>query len=124
VDVDLDVADRKLLLLLQENARRSVAALGRELNLSRTAVQARLARLERDGVVAGYTAVLRTPAVDGVSALISLRFGVRPCSLVLDRIRSWPEILHGYSIAGPVDAVLVASCFWGQQKSVRAAGTA
>jgi DNA-binding Lrp family transcriptional regulator len=107
VDVDLDATDRKLLFSLQENARRSVTELGRVLNLSRTAVQARLARLERDGVIVGYTAILRTPAVNGLSALLSLRFDVRPCSLVLDRIRSWPEILHGYSTAGPTDAVLV-----------------
>lgn len=107
MDADLDATDRKLLLLLQENARRSVATLGREVNLSRTAVQARLARLERDGVVAGYTAIIRAPPVHGVSALVSLRFGIRPCNLVLDRIRSWPEILDGYSTAGPIDAVLV-----------------
>jgi DNA-binding Lrp family transcriptional regulator len=104
---DLDATDRRLISLLQENARRSVAELGRMLNLSRTAVQARLARLERDGVVVGYTAILRKPAADGVSALLSLRFDVRPCSLVLDQIKSWPEILTGYSTAGPIDAVLV-----------------
>lgn len=105
--VEIDATDRRLIALLQENARRSVADLGRAINLSRTAVHARLARLERDGPIVGYTAVLRQPATDGVAALVSLRLGVRPCSLVLDRIRSWPEITTGYSTAGPVDAVLV-----------------
>lgn len=103
----LDPTDRKLLGLLRQNARRSVTALGKELNLSRTAVHARLARLERDGVIAGYVAVLHQPPVNGVSAVVSLRFAVRPCSLVFDRISAWPEIRHGYSTAGPIDAVLV-----------------
>ena len=103
----MDATDRRLLALLQQNARRSVTALGKELNLSRTAVHARLARLERDGVVLGYAAVLREPSVGGLSAIVSLRFGLRPCNLVLDRINSWPEILQGYSTAGSTDAVLV-----------------
>lgn len=107
MDVNLDSTDRRLLILLQENARRSVATLGRELNLSRTAVHARLARLERDGVVTGYTAILRPAAVNGVSAIVSIKLSTRPCSLVLERIKSWPEILHGYSTAGPIDAILV-----------------
>lgn len=103
----IDATDRKLLVLLQQDARRTVTALGKELHLSRTAVHARLARLEREGVVVSYSAILREPPDAGLSAIVSLRFGLRPCSLVLDQIKSWPEILHGYSTTGPIDAVLI-----------------
>jgi len=52
--IQLHEKDQKLIALLSENARQPVARLAKELNLSRTTVQARLERLERTGVIAGY----------------------------------------------------------------------
>ena len=54
----LDATDHMLLNLLRENARASTAELARNLGLSRTTVQSRIERLERGGVVAGYTVKL------------------------------------------------------------------
>jgi len=51
----LDRTDRRLLDLLTANARASTSALARELGLSRSTVQDRIARLERRGVIEGYT---------------------------------------------------------------------
>jgi len=51
-------ADERLLALLRENARAPAALLARRLGLSRTTVQSRIERLERGGVITGYT--LRT----------------------------------------------------------------
>jgi DNA-binding Lrp family transcriptional regulator len=50
----LDETDRQLLRLLQTNARASTAHLARQMNLARTTVVARIARLEQEGVIAGY----------------------------------------------------------------------
>ena len=50
----LSEKDRDLLALLGENSRMPVATLAKRLGLSRTTVQARIERLERDGVIAGY----------------------------------------------------------------------
>ena len=52
---DMEESDRRLLSLLRENARASTAALARELKVSRTTVQSRIARLERSRVITGYT---------------------------------------------------------------------
>jgi DNA-binding Lrp family transcriptional regulator len=52
---DLDPTDRKLLALLTANARASTSALARELGISRSTVQDRIARLERRQVIEGYT---------------------------------------------------------------------
>ncbi|MEO8113952.1 MAG: AsnC family transcriptional regulator, partial [Phenylobacterium sp.] len=54
----MDDLDTHLLARLRENARAPVAELARALGLSRTTVQSRLARLERDGVIAGYAVKL------------------------------------------------------------------
>ena len=51
----ITAADQQLLSLLRENARASTAEIARRLDLSRTTVQSRIDRLERDGVIAGYT---------------------------------------------------------------------
>jgi DNA-binding Lrp family transcriptional regulator len=50
--------DQKLLLLLRQNARTSITDLARALNLSRSTVQNRIARLEVSGVIAGYSVQL------------------------------------------------------------------
>ncbi len=49
----IDDIDRLLISLLSANARQPAALLARRLGLSRSAVQERLKRLERDGVIAG-----------------------------------------------------------------------
>jgi DNA-binding Lrp family transcriptional regulator len=60
--IELDEIDRRLLALLGANARTPVAKLGTKLGLARTTVQARLDRLERNGVIAGYTVKLSEDA--------------------------------------------------------------
>ena len=52
--MDLTEKDRALLALLAEDARMPVATLARRLSVSRTTAQARLERLERGGIIAGY----------------------------------------------------------------------
>jgi DNA-binding Lrp family transcriptional regulator len=51
----LDPTDRRLLALLQADAREPVSSLARKLDLARSTVQERIARLERTHVIAGYT---------------------------------------------------------------------
>ncbi|MGB1239229.1 MAG: Lrp/AsnC family transcriptional regulator [Pseudomonadales bacterium] len=54
----LDDKDKRLLALLQRDARTSTAQLAREVHLARSSVQARIARLEQRGVITGYHAAL------------------------------------------------------------------
>ena len=53
----LDDKDEALILALEQDGRASVVALARQIGLSRSATQERLARLERTGAIAGYTVV-------------------------------------------------------------------
>jgi len=48
-------ADLTLIALLRENARASTADLARRLGVSRTTVQSRIEKLEKRGVIEGYT---------------------------------------------------------------------
>jgi DNA-binding Lrp family transcriptional regulator len=54
----MDDVDRRIIALLRENARRSFQDIGHQVHLSAPAVKRRLDKLERDGVVLGYTAIV------------------------------------------------------------------
>ena len=54
----MDAKNQKLLKLLTETARESTSSLARKLQLSRTAVQERINKLQKDGVIAGFTVKL------------------------------------------------------------------
>ena len=55
---ELDALDRRILRALQRDGRLSIVALAEEVGLSPTPCQRRVRRLEEEGVIAGYTAVL------------------------------------------------------------------
>jgi DNA-binding Lrp family transcriptional regulator len=103
-----DSIDERLIALLQSNARMSLTALAQSVSLSRTAVQARIARLERDKVILGYRAVIgEGHDTEGLSAILSISFSQRPCHPVVAKFRHWPEIVQYYSVTGPVDAYVL-----------------
>lgn len=117
-DGELDAIDRKLIALLAADARASATALARDAGLSRTAIQERMARLERAGVILGYTVRLaERPKPPVTRALLSLSIRTRPCASVLDRFRNWPEVRACYSLAGPVDAMLLVETESAQELS-------
>jgi DNA-binding Lrp family transcriptional regulator len=105
---DLDVIDEKLVGLLVANARMTLTALAHAVSLSRTAVQARIARLERERTIVGYRAILgERLEEDSLGAVLSVTFNKRPCFPVVEKFRDWPEITNYYSVTGPVDAFVV-----------------
>lgn len=101
--------DCKLVQILQMNGRKPTAAIARELNVSRTAVQARIARLEKDGVIVGYALEIAPHAGGNVAAIVTLKFNVHPCSLALAVVLLWPGVLRVLFVAGEADAILVVS---------------
>jgi DNA-binding Lrp family transcriptional regulator len=69
----MDSTDLQLIALLRADARASVAALAKKLKVSRGTVTNRLARLEADGVITGYTVRLRPDSQpEGIVAWTSI----------------------------------------------------
>ncbi len=103
----LDETDQKILALLAENARQSVKELARRIGLSRSAAQERLARLERDGVLAGYTIRRNDPAANGkVAAYFIIKTRQAMCDDLVPLMRQIPEVVVFDSIAGETDALV------------------
>tara|TARA_E500000305_G_scaffold78949_1_gene64737 strand:+ start:2712 stop:3152 length:441 start_codon:yes stop_codon:yes gene_type:complete len=104
----LDPTNRRLLALLKEHGRTSASDLGRKLGLSRTAVQDRMRRLEKAGIILGYTAVVSAAEdLPPVAALISITISERPCAPVLAHLQALTEVERLFSVAGATDAVIL-----------------
>jgi Lrp/AsnC family leucine-responsive transcriptional regulator len=56
--MEFDLIDKKLLMLLQEDSKKTTKELSNKLNLSVTAVYERIKKLEREGVICNYVALL------------------------------------------------------------------
>jgi Lrp/AsnC family transcriptional regulator, leucine-responsive regulatory protein len=97
----LDATNLRLLAELQEDARLSLAELGRRVGLSSPAVADRLARLEEDGVIRGYHAEIDPRAVGyALSVVIRIRPAPRELRKVADVARETPEIVRCDRVTG------------------------
>lgn len=104
----LDRTDSKLLELLRANAREPTASIARKLQLSRSAIQDRISRLERDGVIAGYTIRLGED-VPKNRLLAIVRFTIDPkfTNTIIRNITNYVEARSCYSVSGAFDLVVI-----------------
>ena len=106
----LDPSDRALLALLREDARSSTAELARKLGLSRTTVQSRIERLERHGVIAGYTVVMADEHEAGlVRAHVLITLAPRQNRAIEQALRKIPELRVLHSVSGPFDLIAIVA---------------
>lgn len=106
----LDPIDRMLLNLLRENARTSTAELARKLHLSRTTVQSRIERLERNHVVAGYT--IKVPdevEASLVRTFVLITLAPKRSATIESALRRIPEVRTLHSVSGPFDLLAIVS---------------
>src|SRR5919109_3424389 len=106
----IDATDRALLALLRENARAATAELARRLKLSRTTVQSRLARLERERVIAGYTVTVGDEAEAAlVRAHVLITLEPRKAAPIEAALRRIAEVRTLHSVSGPFDLIAIAA---------------
>lgn len=107
---ELDATDRRILRALQRDGRLSVVALSDEVGLSPTPCQRRLRRLEEEGVIAGYTAVLDNARLGlplQAFVLVSLDSHAEEVVARFQAALSVrPEVLAAYSMSGEMDYLL------------------
>ncbi len=100
------VSDEALLALLRANARLSTAALARRLGVARSTVQSRLERLERTGVIRGYTVELG-PAARARQVQAHAMIAVEPQqqAAVERKLRSMPAVATLLTVSGSYDLI-------------------
>lgn len=110
--VDLDITDSKILQYLQQDGKMTVAALANKLNLSTTAIYERIRKLEKEGVIKKYVALLDQKKVAKnliVFISISLKnHGRSHLQKFTKTIDGYNEITECYHIAGNFDYLLKA----------------
>jgi Lrp/AsnC family transcriptional regulator, leucine-responsive regulatory protein len=98
---DIDGINRRLLAELQDDARLTLAELGRRVDLSPPAVAERLARLEEEGVIAGYRADVNPRALGyDLTAVIRIRPAPRELRKVAELAQQTPEVVECHRITG------------------------
>ncbi len=105
-----DAIDIRILKVLQTNGRISITELAESVNLSKTPCTERVRRLEREGYLTGYRAIL-DPDLLGLTTLVFVQVQLeRTTTGVLDRfnaaVRLIPEVEAAHMIAGGFDYLL------------------
>jgi DNA-binding Lrp family transcriptional regulator len=108
VETTMDDRDRELIAMLRENARAPTALLARRLGLSRTTVQARLERLERSGVIAGYGVRLSEDVERGlIRAHVLVTILPKTASRIEAELRGIAEVRTLHSVSGSFDLIAI-----------------
>ena len=102
----MDTVDRRLLALLREDARASIASLAKELGVARGTVQNRMSRLEREGTIVGYSVRLK-PQVEeqNIRALMTIAVEGNRIDAVIASLRGDPAVGALHSTNGRWDIV-------------------
>ena len=102
----IDECDERLIALLRENARTPVAEIARALDISRTTAQSRLSRLERGGVISGYSVKLSQAHEAGmIRAFAELTIEPKQTAAVTTALRRMPAVRRLQSVSGAFDMI-------------------
>ncbi|SFC85903.1 Lrp/AsnC family transcriptional regulator [Spirosoma endophyticum] len=106
----LDKIDRKILSLLQVDARLTIQEIGQRINLSKTPVHERIKRLERAGIIDRYVTILDKKKLGSLLMIY--------CQVTLDRqtrdafadyeaaVRELPDVLECNRVSGTFDYLI------------------
>ena len=105
-----DEIDKKILNILQENGRITNADLAAKVGLSPPPMLERVKKLEKNGVITKYVALLDPIKIDkSTIVFVSLtlaRHRIKSIELVKEEMKKFPEVLECYSITGEEDYLL------------------
>ncbi len=102
----MDELDHQLIARLRSNARASVAALAKQLQVARGTIQNRITRLERNGTIAGYTVRLGTTLDEqGITALMTIAVAGNSADAVLRSLRGDPAVRTLHTTNGRWDII-------------------
>lgn len=102
----MDDIDRELISLLRADARMSVVMLAKKLRIARATVQNRMARLQADGTIVGYTVRLR-PEAEGhrIRAFMSIKVEGNEEEAVRRVLRGNPNVVALHTTNGRWDLI-------------------
>ena len=107
----LDDTDNRILALLMDNARLPVATIARQLGVARTTVIARIALLEKRGVIGGYGVRLRSGQYQpALRAYIGVVIDPRDAAAFVARLQKMAQVETLSAVSGSVDYMVELGC--------------
>lgn len=107
----MDSIDRKILHLLQNNARTPLKYLASKVFLSSPAVSARIDRLEKSGIITGYHAEINHEALGyHITAFIHMALDPKQKPIFYPFIDACPNVLECNCVTGAY-SMLMKVCF-------------
>jgi Lrp/AsnC family leucine-responsive transcriptional regulator len=108
--MNIDDIDKKLLLMLQTDAKKTTKALSLKLNLSVTAVYERIKKLEKEGVIEKYVALLNSSKIDRNFVVFCHLKLIQHTKEFISKFESQiiklPEVLECHHVSGDYDYIL------------------
>ncbi len=107
----MDELDQRILAALAADSSTSTARLGRRFKTARSTIQARIERMERSGIIAGYTIKLGDAvAVRRVRATVLVEVAPRATAAVVNALRALPQVEVIHTTAGAVSLIAQIAC--------------
>ena len=108
---ELDEVDNKLLALLMDDARLPVTSIARQVGVARTTVIARIAALEKRGVIEGYGVRLNQKVMQpAVRAYVGLSVETRFSAALIKYLQHLPQTETLCAVSGAIDYMLTLRC--------------
>ena len=101
-------SEERLISVLQEDVRATISDIARKLNVSRATVQARISKLEKEGVIVGYTLLLGKDYLNQfVSAHVSIAAEQKSSALVSSGLMKIEQVSAVHAISGEYDMIAI-----------------
>ena len=106
----MDDTDRALIRALRADARATTTALAKALSLSRSTVQARMERLERSGVITGYTVRLNEEYERRqIRTHVMIAVAPKQAAGVVAALKAMPPVTSLHAISGEYDLIAIVT---------------
>jgi DNA-binding Lrp family transcriptional regulator len=106
---EMDDTDKRIMNLLNKDARLSFRHISRELKISLTKVTSRVKRLEREGIIKGYIPLMDAEKI-GYDMLVIIGLDISKAKTleIQERIAKDPHVFEVYNTIGQWDSVIIA----------------
>ncbi len=106
----LDYIDREILKILQKDAKTGAKSIAEQLGLTKTPVYERVRRLEQDGFIQNYVAILNKDKIeDSITVFSFVSLEAQKGAMMDDffeQVKTYPEVVECFVVGGEFDFLL------------------
>lgn len=97
---DLDRKDIEILKMLRTDSRTPMGLIGEKLKISKATISRRVARMEEDRIIKGYSLDVDLASMGVMKSLVSMQIVGSPATVIIEQLRGYEEIGHIFKTFG------------------------